>query len=134
MLKRWWPKSESVKLAEPAGDAPARSRVPATPPERTPEDDRLLDKIAHGVVRYGMTVPAIFLLESSKPLSFVGGQFLHFLSPMVHSVVNADEFDRLARLLERRDTMEELLVRIEREDQKDSGPPKKSSERRSDVG
>ena len=60
-----------------------------------------------------MEVPAIFLLESSKPLSFVGGQFLHFLSPIVHTVLDARELDRLAILLERRDTVEELIRRIE---------------------
>jgi hypothetical protein len=89
---------------------------PKGPPPRTPEDERLLDRIAGGVVRYGMTVPAIFLLESSKPLSFVGGQFLHFLSPIVHSLFDAREIDRLAYLLERRETLEELIVRIERRD------------------
>ncbi len=96
-------------------------------PPRTDEDDRLLDRIAAGIVRYGMTVPAIFMLESSKPLSFVGGQFLHFLSPIVHSIFNARELDRLAFLLERRDTMEELIVRIEREDVRVSARPEKSA-------
>jgi len=63
-----------------------------------------------------MTVPAVFLLESSKPLSFVGSQFLHFLSPLAHSVLDARELDRLAVMLERRDTVEALIVRIERAD------------------
>jgi hypothetical protein len=81
---------------------------------RTPEDDALLDRIAVAIVRWGMTVPAIFLLESSKPLSFVGSQFLHFLSPLAHSMLDARELDRLAALLERRETVEELIVRIER--------------------
>lgn len=113
MLNRWWG-SRGAPTPSP------ESALEKGRPARTPEDDKLLDRIAAGVVRFGMTVPAIFLLESSKPLSFVGGQFLHFLSPMVHSLVDASEMDRLAHLLERRDTLEELLVRIEREDQKQS--------------
>ena len=80
----------------------------------TPEDEELLDRIANAVVRWGMTVPAIFLLESSKPLNFVGSQFLHFLSPIVHSVLDAKDLDRLAVLLERRETVEVLIRRIEK--------------------
>jgi len=43
----------------------------------------------------------------------VGSQFLHFLSPIAHSVLDARELDRLAALLERRDTIEVLIRRIE---------------------
>ncbi len=114
MLKRWWGRP-AQELPERAGDVEPPARR-SGPPPRTAEDDQLLDRIAAGVVRYGMTVPAIFLLESSKPLSFVGGQFLHFLSPIVHSIFDARELDRVAILLERRDTLEELIVRIERRD------------------
>jgi hypothetical protein len=115
MLKRWWGRHASPEIPVKAGDVvpPARTAGPAP---RTEEDEQLLDRISAGVVRYGMTVPAIFFLESSKPLSFVGGQFLHFLSPIVHSLFDAREIDRLASLLERRDTHEELIVRIERDD------------------
>jgi hypothetical protein len=78
------------------------------------EESALLDRLAQATARFGMTVPAVFLLESSKPLSFVGSQFLHFLSPIVSAVLEAREVDRLAALLERRGTIEELIVRIER--------------------
>jgi hypothetical protein len=105
-------------MPERAGDVAPPVRGAGQP--RTEEDEKLLDRIATAVVRYGMTVPAIFLFESSKPLSFVGGQFLHFLSPIVHSVLDAHELDRLAHLLERRDTLEELIVRIERIEQETS--------------
>jgi hypothetical protein len=84
-----------------------------SPEARSAEDDALLDRIASAVVRFGMSVPAIFLLESSKPLNFVGSQFLHFLSPIVHTVLRADDLDRLALLMERRETAEELIRRIE---------------------
>ncbi len=113
---------------------PVRAARAPGPPPRTEEDERLLDKLAAGVVRYGMTVPAIFLLESSKPLSFVGGQFLHFLSPIVHSLVDARELDRLAFLLERRDTVEELLLRIERDDRKQSEREPSAGKKGNDVG
>jgi hypothetical protein len=111
MWKRWW----SRRGERGTDDASAEASRPAPEgPARTAEDEALLDRIALGVVRWGMSVPAVFLLESSKPLNFVGSQFLHFLSPIAHSLLDARELDRLAAMLERRDTVEELIVRIER--------------------
>jgi hypothetical protein len=113
MWKGWWGKAGTTQPDRADG------AIGVTPPrkgprERTAEDEALLDRIATAVVKWGMSVPAVFLLESSKPMSFVGSQFLHFLSPIVHSVLNAQELDRLAVMLERRDTMEVLILRIER--------------------
>lgn len=63
-----------------------------------------------------MTVPAIFFLESMKPLSFVGSQALHFFEPMVRALFTVPEYDRFALLMERRENLEALLVTIERQD------------------
>jgi hypothetical protein len=96
-------------------DDGAAAPAPADPaPGFSAEDERLLDRVADAVVRWGMTAPAVFFLESSKPLNFVGSQFLHFLSPIAHSVLDARELDHVARLLERRDSVEELILRVER--------------------
>lgn len=114
MWKRWWGDAErGPRTREDPGEA-----GPVRPPagkERllSPEDEELLDRISRATVRRGLGVPAIFLLESSKPLNFLGSQFLHFLSPMVHSVFDAKDLDRFAVLLERRETVEELIRRIE---------------------
>jgi hypothetical protein len=63
-----------------------------------------------------MTVPAIFFLESVKPLSFVGSQALHFFEPMVRAFFNVQDYERFALLMERRENLEALLVRIEARD------------------
>jgi len=119
MFGRWWGRPKEPGPPEESG---GRLAVP-DPRTPTPEDEAMLDRIAGAVVRWGMGVPAIFLLESAKPLSFIGGQFLHFLSPIVHSVANVKELDRLAVLMERRETVEELIVRIERAE---AAPPPRS--------
>lgn len=118
MPRGWWSRRPDRLTPEESGGGPSAEGVSSGRVPRTlgPEDEALLNRIARAVDRWGMTVPAIFLLESSKPLNFVGGQFLHFLSPIVHSVVDAKDLDRLALLLERRDTVEELIRRIERAD------------------
>jgi hypothetical protein len=132
MWRRWWGRKPEPKPGEEAGGAFAPRTEGGTkgPRERTPEDEELLDRIAAAVVRWGMSVPAIFLLESSKPLSFVGSQFLHFLSPIVHTVFDARELDRLAVLLERRDTVEELILRIEAAESAPTDVPKQPSSRK----
>jgi hypothetical protein len=138
MLKGWWGRKSAVQLPEASGSATVPSRSPRAP-AYTPEEEHLLDRIARGIVRFEMTVPAIFLLESSKPLNFVGSQFLHFLSPIVHSIFNARELDRFAAMLEKRETMEELIVRIERADlemspSKERGKKAKGKQRGEDGG
>jgi hypothetical protein len=109
MWKRWWSRAPTETAGDGAGTPASRAR-----PGFSAEDEELLARIADAVVRWGMTAPAVFLLESSKPLNFVGSQFLHFLSPIANAVLDARQMDRLAVLLERRDTMEALIVRIER--------------------
>ncbi len=125
MLKGWWTRRPQRVTPEESGGRPTGTSAPTDEVPRSlgPEDEALLDRIARAVVRWGMTVPAIFLLESSRPLNFVGGQFLHFLSPIVHSVINAKDLDRLALLLERRDSVEMLIRRIEQADAGDLPDP-----------
>jgi hypothetical protein len=85
------------------------------PPELTSEeeDQRLIDAVAGRVVRMGLAVPAIFFLESTKPLSYVGSQVLVFLEPFVKSVLTVASYDRFVALLEDRRNIEKLLGRIE---------------------
>jgi hypothetical protein len=79
----------------------------------SPEDEQLLNRVVEMTVRHRMTVPAILLLESAKPLSFLGSQALHFFEPLVRSFFSVPDYDRVAQLLERRESLEDLLVRIE---------------------
>jgi hypothetical protein len=77
------------------------------------EDEKLLDAVAGRVVRMGMAVPAIFFLESTKPLSYIGSQALVFLEPFVKSFLNVASYDRFVALLEDRGSIERLLRKIE---------------------
>ena len=66
-----------------------------------------------------MTVPAILFLESVKPLSFIGSQALYFFEPMVRAIFSVPEYERFAALLERRENIEVLLVKIETKDEEE---------------
>ena len=124
MWSKWWGRRPEEAPADPLAPTASRARDPRAD-GLTAEDEALLDRIAAAVARWGMTVPAVFLLESSKPLNFVGSQFLHFLSPIAHTVLDARELDRLAVMLERRDTVEQLIVRIERTEASRQDPGEK---------
>lgn len=77
------------------------------------EDVALLEKIAHGIVRREMAAPALIFLESLGPLSFLGSQALHGLIPFLELVSNEKELERLATILERRDSIDRLILLIQ---------------------
>ena len=80
-------------------------------------DAELLDAVAQRVVKMGLTTPAVFFLESSKPLSYVGSQALVFLEPFVKSVLSVAYYDRFVALMEDRGNVERLIQRIEAADE-----------------
>lgn len=82
----------------------------------TPEDyERLCRKIAKTIVERDLTVPAIMLIESIKPLSFLGSQMLVFANPVVSLIVQSGDYYRFIRMIEDRDNIEKLTVAIEEE-------------------
>jgi len=77
------------------------------------EDAALLDRLAARVVESRMEVPAILALETGKPLSVLAGQAMNFFEPMVQSLLSLPDYRRWAALIERRDAIEALILRIE---------------------
>ena len=47
------------------------------------------------------------------PMNFLGSQALHFLAPIVECVFSGNELAQIARLLERRDSLQRLTALIE---------------------
>lgn len=79
----------------------------------SPEQVAAVDKVGRFIVRFGMTVPAILALEGMRPLSYVGSQFMHLLTPSIGAFLTVPEWDQFARLLEDRRGLEYVLRRIE---------------------
>ncbi len=75
--------------------------------------DELITKIAHAVVERRLTAPAIFFLESTKPLSFVGSQVMVFFDPLVRALFDLKSYDDIRLALEDRENVERLLRAIE---------------------
>ena len=80
----------------------------------TEQDGVMLDELADAITRRHLATPALFFLESMRPLSFVGSQMMVFLRPMVSMVwTNPQRWDQLQRVLEERGSVEELARRLE---------------------
>jgi hypothetical protein len=77
------------------------------------EDAELLDRIADALVKRGMGAPAAVFLESMGPMNFLGSQALHALTPIIECAFESKDLERIARLLERRETMPRLIALIE---------------------
>src|SRR5207249_7413617 len=88
----------------------------ALEPEGQPlstEELALLERVADTVVERGMAMPAILFLESVGPMNFLGSHALHFFTPILEVVFAQRDVERVALLLERRDTLSRLGAMIE---------------------
>jgi hypothetical protein len=73
----------------------------------------LVDKLCHEIVRRRLNTPALFMLETSKPLNYVSAQFLHFIQPLVAIITDTDGYQQLTAFLERRGSIEYVCKRLE---------------------
>ena len=65
-------------------------------------DKEILKNFAEKIVDRRLTVLAIFLLESTKYISFIAGQSLIFLGPLITFFVNDKKFYRFIELIEKK--------------------------------
>jgi len=77
-------------------------------------EEVIINEFAEKIVKKGLSVPAIFLLESTKYISFIAGQILIFLSPVLTFFVNDKKYNQFVELIEKRKNIELLIVQIEK--------------------
>jgi hypothetical protein len=78
------------------------------------DDLAMLDELADAIVRRRLGTPALFFLESMRPLGFIGSQLMIVLRPLV-AVAWPDprRWDQVQRVLEVRGATELLCRRLE---------------------
>ena len=81
--------------------------------EPTPREAAAAEKVCREVVRRRMTVPAVMLLEISRPLNYLGAQALHFFQPFGTVLIEPGAWETFANFLERRGSVEYLARLIE---------------------
>ena len=89
----------------------------------------LINKIAQKVIDYRLSPVAIIFLESSKPLSFLGNQFLIFMQPFYRALFSYREYEEITAMLEDRNNIEVLICEIERLEEE--GDERKRAEKNS---
>ncbi len=77
------------------------------------DKNRLMNEIADRVTSSGLGVPAIFILEMFKPLTFVFSSLMHVFGPLVHTFGELPAYSKVAEILENRNDFEELIKKIE---------------------
>lgn len=88
-------------------------------PEHTslPADEEdVLERLAKKAVERGMAVPSIIFLESVKPLNFIASQVMVFFEPVIQTIFNFRDYNTLRSALEKRESVEILLLKIEKYD------------------
>jgi hypothetical protein len=78
------------------------------------EDRELVERLAGLVVRRRLSGVALMVLEAGRPLNFLGSQVLVLLAPFATLVFSPAEYERFARLLERRQGIDLLIGEIEK--------------------
>jgi hypothetical protein len=92
------------------------------PSPLSPEDLELMERIADALVKRRLAAPAAMFLDSVGPMSFLGSQALHLLTPVIECAFQGKEIERVARLLERRDTITSLVALIESKSSTERAP------------
>jgi hypothetical protein len=85
-------------------------------PEEIPQERReeIVRVLAKEIVDRRLTAPAIFFLETVKPLSFIGSQAMIFLQPIIQAVFPFRSYNEFSVMMEDRSNVEALLCEMER--------------------
>ena len=81
--------------------------------EPTEQQKIALDKLCQGIIRRGLTTPAIIGVEMGRPLNFVGSQTMHFFTPLISAFVPTKSWKAVADFLEHRGSVDWIRNRIE---------------------
>lgn len=94
---QWW--KHAFAIAPAAGFTPSAA------------ERELADRVHAELSRRGLTLPAIVLLESFRPLGYLASQAVWFSHPLLAAVTRADGWQVLGEMLERPGSVDWLIDR-----------------------
>jgi hypothetical protein len=77
------------------------------------DNEEFVVQLADAICTHGLRLPALAGLEAGRPFSFIGGQFLWLLQPILGLVVSRESVGRAAQLLEEPEAIDELIDQLE---------------------
>ena len=102
----WW---RPLETSLPQTEAEAAPGFEVTAQQR----DAIIESFARRVVDRGMEIPAVMMLEVSKPVSFLVSQVALLAGPVLYPFFGMDKVDRFAGFMNSRQNVEMLIKRIE---------------------
>ena len=81
------------------------------------EEDEMINMIAQKIQEHGLDMYAVFMIESIKPLSFIGANMGRVLfAPLIPALSNSAGItgEKIFQVLENRDNVDKLLDAIEK--------------------
>lgn len=75
--------------------------------------DALIEKVIARIHRHKLEAPAIFALESHKPLAFFGSSMALTFSPFLIGLLGYDNFNDYSRLFSKRENWDLIVERLE---------------------
>jgi len=80
------------------------------------QSEQLIERLAKQISRRRLTVPAILLLQVTRPLSFIASQGLLLCQPLLSFVYDATRVADYAELLADRASIDRLVAQLEAEE------------------
>ena len=87
------------------------------PPENAQREaelrDRVIERVARVVVERRLETPAVLLLESNRPLTFLLGQGVLAALPVIGGFIPPADIEAFSRVLDSEENLDLLIARIE---------------------
>tara|TARA_B100000073_G_scaffold196783_2_gene162968 strand:- start:1490 stop:1819 length:330 start_codon:yes stop_codon:yes gene_type:complete len=80
----------------------------------------VVEKVCREIVKRHATLPAVVMLETFRPLNYLGSQVMHFFQPIISSILTADGYLDFTTLLENRESVDYIINKLKKIDDETS--------------
>ena len=82
------------------------------------KEEVVVEKVCNEIVKRHVTLPAIVMLETFRPLNYLGSQLMHFFQPIISSILTIDGYSDFTTLLEKRESVDYIINKLKSIDDK----------------
>jgi len=82
------------------------------------KEEAAVEKVCNEIVKRHVTLPAIVMLETFRPLNYLGSQLMHFFHPIISSILTIDGYSDFTTLLEKRESVDYIINKLKSIDDK----------------
>ena len=76
------------------------------------KEEAVVEKVCNEIVKRHVTLPAIVMLETFRPLNYLGSQVMHFFHPIISSILTIDGYSDFTTLLEKRESVDYIINKL----------------------